>query len=136
MVYDLNIPEDLYKFKVQSESLIRKGALVELKETKLTRSLRQNNSIWLYCQMIAETLNELGEEFTFIGIKGIELKTRYTKELVKETLWVSIQQALFNKESTTELTRNEVSEVADVIERYFAERGINLPFPSREYLDG
>lgn len=135
MVYDLNMPADLYKFKVQSENLIRKGALVELKETKFKRSIRQNSAIHLYCQMIADTLNESGEEFTFLGVKGIKLKTRYTKELVKETLWASIQKALFNIESTTELTRNEVSEVADVIERFFAERGINLPFPSREYLE-
>lgn len=132
MIYNLIDKEDLYRFNVESGNLKRKGATVELTEKKLTRTLSQNNAIHLYCRMIADTLNDMGRTFNFKGIKGKDIELKYTMNLVKETLWKVLQDALFDKKSTTELTTAEVGEVAQIIEMFFAKQGIDLPFPSYE----
>ena len=120
---------ELYQFTATVASLKSKGATVELIEKKPQRTLRQNRAIHLYCDMIATVLNDLGKTFKYEGIKGVEMELRYTQSLVKETMWKPIQKALFNIESTTELTTSEVSEVSIVIEKFFSEQGIDLPFP-------
>lgn len=132
MIYNLSDKENQYRFDVEASNLKRKGATVELTEKQPTRTLTQNNAIHLYCTMIAETLNEMGRTFKFDGVKGNEMELSYTMTLVKETLWKPIQEALFDKKSTTKLTTKEVSEVANIIEMFFANQGINLPFPSYE----
>ncbi len=134
MIYNLSDTIDLAKFNTKIAVLKSKGATVEMKEKKGSRTLKQNNAIHLYCEMIAETFNEMGWTFRFEGVKNVEMELTYSMILVKETMWKPIQMALFSKESTTELTRKEVSEVAEQIEHFFAQRGINLPFPSIENL--
>lgn len=110
--------------------------MVEMTERKGSRTLRQNNAIHLYCEQIAELLNDLGWTFRFEGLKHTEMELKYTMILVKETIWRPIQIALFRKESTTELSTKEVSEVAEQIEHFFATRqGVDIPFPSLENLE-
>ncbi len=132
MIYTLSNTTDLARFNTKIAMLKSKGATIEMKEKKGTRTLKQNNAIHLYCEMIAECFNEMGWTFKFEGVKGMEIELQYTMILVKETLWKPIQMALFNKKSTTELERREVTEVAEKIEQFFALQGIDLPFPSIE----
>lgn len=134
MLYNLADIADRAKFNAKCEILKQKGADVELTEKKASRTLRQNAAIHLYCELIAECLNEVGLTFSYTGIKGMKMELRYSKELIKETLWKPIQMALFGKESTTQLNREEVSEIAGQIEHFFASQGIDLPFPSIESL--
>lgn len=135
MLFNLSHTEDLAKFNTKTSLLKSKGATVEMKEKKGSRTLRQNKAIHLYCEMIAEMLNEIGWTFRFEGLKNTEMELKYTMILVKETIWRPIQIALFGKESTTELSTKEVSEVSEQIEHFFAvKQGIDLPFPSIENL--
>ena len=133
MRYNLSTSDKL-KFDLRVNLLKQKGAVVELAEVKEQRNLRQNAAIHLYCEMIAETLNETGATFDFKGIKGISIEIPYTMELIKETMWRPIQIALFGKKSTTELNKSEVSEIAQPIEMYFSKQGIDIPFPSLDNL--
>lgn len=133
-IYDLSNIDELVLFNSKVNLFKAKKVVVELTEKKRTRTLSQNNSIHLYCEMISDALNELGWTFRFVGIKGVEMELKYTPTVVKETIWRPIQKALFNKESTKELTTIEVSDVAQQIEMFFANQGINLPFPSIENL--
>ena len=49
------------------------------------RSLQQNKrALHLLFQNIAFELNRIGMEFTYNGIKGLEIQTTYTPEIVKE----------------------------------------------------
>ena len=134
MTYDLNDIGELALFNSKISLLKSKKAVVELTEKKKQRTLKQNNAIHLYCEMIAEALNDLGWTFRYSGIKGVEMELKYTPTIVKETIWRPIQMALFGKESTTELTTTEVSEISEQIEMFFAKQGIDLPFPSIETL--
>ncbi len=133
MIYDLSNIEDKTRFKTKVATFISKGVNVELKEKRKIRTLQQNKAIHLYCEMIAEVLNDFGVTHKFRGIRGKELEVRFTKTLVKEVIWRPIQMSLFDKKSTTELTTKEVTEIAEPLEKFIAENyAIDLPFPSEE----
>ena len=130
MKYDLSIPKDKELFKNYSNKLFSKGCQVELKEVKVTRSQRQNRSLHLLFSMIANELNEMGSEFQYFGVKGQVLSTRYTAHIVKEHFYRPIQIALFDIESTTKVNTQQINETFDIIAKFFAEKGIELFFPS------
>jgi len=51
---------------------------------------------------------------------------------VKDVLWRPIQIAMFDKESTTQLETNEVSQVYEQLAKHLAENlNINQSFPNR-----
>lgn len=115
-------------------NLIQEGALIEIKKVKKTRSNQTNRALHLYFTFISDTLREMGREFQYEGIKGMSLSTSYTPEIVKEFFWRPIQSTLFGTKSTTELTNSDLNEIIDVISKFFAEKGINVVFPSMESL--
>jgi hypothetical protein len=100
------------------------------------RTLTQNNSIHLYCEQIAEVFNELGLDVHVVLKEG--MNTHWTPNAVKELLWRPTQMALFNKKSTTELSKTgEIDQIVDVINRHLSERfgefGYEfVPFPNWE----
>lgn len=121
-------------FRQKCGKLISKQCQVELKEVKLTRSGKQNRALHVFFTIISNELNELGMEFQYTGLKGSTLSTRYTPNLVKEFFWRPVQIALFNIQSTTKIDTQQINEVNDVIVKFFAERGVELYFPSIESL--
>ena len=98
------------------------------------RSSQENRALHVLFQNIAYELNRLGLEFTFRGIKGMEIETTYTPEIVKEFLWKPLQNALLKKSSTTQLTHNDIGLIFEILGKYFAENGIEISFPSIESL--
>ena len=101
---------------------------------KETRSSNQNRALHLYFRIISDQLNEMGMEFNYMGISGQTYATRFTPEIIKEYTWRPIQKALFNVKSTTKINTKEINEIAEVISRFFEERGIDIEFPSIELL--
>ena len=60
----------------------------------------------------------------------------WTPESVKRDLWKPLQKAMFNKESTTELSTAEVSKVYEQIAHILGDKfGVELDFPSEQELD-
>lgn len=104
-------------------------------KTGRQRTDTQNAAIHVFCREIAEALNDAGFE---MEVKSDVLKSPvevpWTMESVKELIWRPVQMANYpDKKSTTKLERTEVSEVAEVITRYLAEKkGVVAHFPSRE----
>jgi hypothetical protein len=82
--------------------------------------------------IISEQLNELGMEYIYFGLKGAEISLRYTPELVKMFFWKPIQVALFDFDSTTKLTTEQMNQIIDVIIKFFGDKGIIVEFPSEE----
>lgn len=101
------------------------------KEIKL-RTKAQNSALHQYFNMISTELNEMGAEFHYTGLRGVDLSTRYTPTIVKDFFWRPIQLALFDIESTTQLDTRQMNEIIDVITKFFADKGINIQFPSEE----
>ena len=98
------------------------------------RSSQENRALHVLFQNIAYELNRLGLEFTFRGIKGMDIETTYTPEIVKEFLWKPLQNALLKKSSTTQLTHHDIGLIFEILGKYFAENGIEISFPSIESL--
>lgn len=113
-----------------SKSIIK--AIIENLPVK--RSNQENKALHVLFQNISFELNRLGLEFTFRGIKGVDIQTTYTPEIVKEFLWRPLQKALLSKSSTTELTHHDISLIFEILGKWFAENGVEIVFPSAESL--
>ena len=95
------------------------------------RTTNQNSAIHLLFQMLADTLNEAGLDQRKVLKASIAIP--WTKESVKSQLWKPIQEAQFDKKSTTELTTVEVDKVFDTLNRHLGEKfSVHTPFPSIE----
>lgn len=131
--YPLN-PNDKLKAKIEFQKIINSELPFTLKQHQDTRTTRQNSALHLYFTFIAQELNDLGISFMYKGISGREFETPYTPELVKEMIWKPIQETLFATKTTTKLTTKQIDTIIDVLNKFFAERGVELLFPSYESL--
>ena len=116
-------------FKIGLSVSIVKGIIDSLPKK---RSSQENRALHVLFQNIAYELNRLGLVFTFRGIKGMEIATTYTPDIVKNFLWKPLQDALVKKESTTQLTHNDIGLIFEILGKWFAENGIEISFPSME----
>ncbi len=95
------------------------------------RTPKQNNSVHLYFDLLAQELNNAG-----YGVKKTlrhDIDIPWTPELIKLLMWKKVQEAMFSKKSTTQLDTSEISQVYEVINKHLAETvGISVPFPSIE----
>ena len=95
------------------------------------RSIPQNSGLHVYCRELALRLNESGYDMRKVLKQGVDIP--WDEKAVKKHLWKPVQKAMLNTESTTELTRKQVSEVYEVLNRHLAEKfGVSMPFPHRE----
>lgn len=100
------------------------------------RSVKQNNALHLYCGTLASELNDRGLDMRVILSEKADL--HWTLYSVKEYIWKPVQRWLFGKKSTKQLSKAEVSQVYDVVNRTISERTqgeVSLPFPSIETID-
>lgn len=99
---------------------------------KQVRTNKQNASLHKFFTMISEQLNELGQEFCYVGITGKELSMPYTPHIVKEMFWKPIQITLFEFESTTKLDTFQINQIVDVFVKFFADKGVEVFFPCED----
>lgn len=126
---------DLARFieDIRYTPIPKKGLLFQWGRIKNVRSLKQNNALHLYFEMLANSLNEadLLIRMDFLG-KSIEVP--WCKETVKEHIWGKAMVAATGKTSTTELERHEVSEIYDILNAHFStHHGLYVAFPERDW---
>ena len=131
MIFDLN--KDNGVKKLVEFLLNAKDQSVDIKIYKETRTSRQNRSVWLYCTLLAEELNNSGTYMVlFFYKKGAQVS--WTKESVMEAIWRPIQIAMFEIKSTTKIKTHQVSEIYEEINRFIGEKfGLSVPFPDKNY---
>lgn len=134
MLVNPNNKEQLKKATEHFNKLVSSGSSFELKKVVKTRSQAQNRALHLYFRLISYHLNELGMEFQYQGIKGTDISLMYTENLVKEFIWRPIQVALFDVKSTTKIDTTQINRIVEVLSKFFAERGIEIVFPSIDTL--
>lgn len=97
------------------------------------RTIKQNNSLHMFCELLAQELTDAGYDMKKTLKPTVDIP--WTGESIKKFIWKPIQESMFGKASTTELTTAEVSKVYDVINRHIGERfGLYVPFPNMEEL--
>jgi len=100
------------------------------KETGV-RTMPQNAALHVLFTSLAKELNEKGLTVQEVLAKTVELD--WNPKRIKEDLWRPIQIALTNKVSTTDLDKtSEIDEIYETLNRFMAQWGIHVPFPSEE----
>ena len=102
--------EHLHEFLLRSVS---EGRDMLLREEETTRTSRQNNALHGVLRRLARGLNDAGH--TVKHPFKPELELPWTENLCKETLMRPIITAMYDKESTTRLSRAELSEAVEVM---------------------
>ena len=121
----------LEEAKKELDKFYNENGYVEVEaKTAKTRTQRQNRALHVFCRQLAETVREKDFDTAKFFKSGFEVP--FTTEIVKDNVWKPIQRAVTNKERSSKLSRTEVSEVFDVINRLLAEKGIHVPWPEKK----
>ena len=90
------------------------------------RTIQQNKSLHLFCQQLADILNEAGYDMKRVLKHDVEIP--WTMENCKNHLWRPIQKALTDKQSTTALDTVEPSQIHQILSRHLADKlGVAAP---------
>lgn len=95
--------------------------------------MKQNNSIHLYYQLLAEALNEAGYDMKAVIRQEVDIP--WTAYSVKEFLWRPIQKMIMGENSTTKLKKKDIDVIYETLSRVIGERtGVYIEFPSIDNL--
>lgn len=130
MIFNLSNKYGKENAAIEFKRLNEIAATVELKEVKMNRSSAQNRALHLFFTHVSDQLNNIGIPFVYRGLKGMEIETTWTPELFKEMTWKPIQKLMFGTDSTTKLKRTQIDPIFETINKFFAERGIEVTFPN------
>lgn len=95
-------------------------------KTGRQRSGKQNRALHMWLDWVAAALNAAGWDMK--RTLSQEADIPWTMESAKEHLWRPVQEAMFNKESTTEADRDEFPQVSETLVRHLASKtGVQMP---------
>lgn len=94
------------------------------------RTSKQNNSLHKWFSLVSDEANEKG--LTLDMLYNSPQNMRITPELLKN-LFREYGRVMFQKDSTTKLTKQEIDKLIKVFEQVYAERlDCTIPFPHYE----
>ncbi len=121
----------LSEAKKELDKFFSENGYVEVEaRTAKTRTQKQNRALHVWCRHLAQTLREKDIDTKQFFKSGFEVP--FTPEIVKDNIWKPVQKAVTNKESSTKLSRSEVSGVFEIINRLLADKGIHVPWPEKK----
>ena len=102
-------------------------------KTGKQRTLTQNASLHLFCQLLADALNDAGFDFRTFVKEGYPVP--FNEMLVKEYMWRPIQKAIIGNDSTTKPKTHEYGMIYDALNIKLVEHGIYVPWPCKETMN-
>lgn len=105
----------------------------EIKGTPKLRTQSQNSALWLFYEMLAKQLNEMGLDMRVVLKPSYNLL--WTKDSIHDNLWIPFQKALYKTTSTTKLKKQEqIDKIHELLMRELGEKfGVEyVPFPVDE----
>ena len=90
-----------------------------------SKTFRQQKAYFLYHEMVAEEINS---QWIPLASLVMEVRPKATKTTLHE-LFKHILYSMYRKDSTTSMTREEMSNCLDVYNDALAKIGVNVPFP-------
>ena len=104
-----------------------------MKLSQEQRTSQQNRALHLYFTQLAQELNDAGLDMR--KTLKPEIAIPWSPNTIKEYLWRPVQKAQLQKQSTTELTTDEIDRVWETLNRHLGEKfGLYVPFPSEEQM--
>jgi len=125
------VPSDLERFRGGLSQLEGKEVSITIEKWQKTRSIRQNNSLWLWFSLLAQDLNLKGYDMRKIIRPSVDIE--WTKDSLCDYLFKPLMNTMFNKKSTTKLTNEEINILYDNLNRIIIERTkgeVSVPFPN------
>ena len=114
---------------IRDQPLGEYGFLCKIETGKITS--KQRGSLHLYLRSLATALNDAGYDMTATLKEGAKIE--WTEQALKREVWHKVQEALTDKKSSEKLTRAEVSDVYENVNRFIAGRtGVMVAWPSNE----
>ena len=94
------------------------------------RTPQQNRALHLYFTLVADALNDAGLTVQET-VPNFRMDLDWNSIMVKELLWKFAMKKMFNKDSTTELTKKkEIDQLHETINRFLGSLGVEyIPFP-------
>lgn len=100
-----------------------------MNEEEKKRTALQNKSMHRWFALLANSLNDAGYDAREVLEPEVEIPI--TDKIVKNQMLKKIAKAMYDKDSTTELTTIELSECCKVLSKHTSEVfGVYVPFPS------
>ena len=93
-----------------------------------TRSQLQNRALFKFHEMVANTMNQ---SWITLDKLIIEIEPRPTKESL-HIIFKSILESMYQKNTTTKMTKSELSECLDVYMQALAMSWVVIEFPSAD----
>jgi len=96
-----------------------------------TRTSQQNKSLWLFYQLLADSLNAAGLDMRVVLKPEVDIP--WNKDTVHDYLWIPIQKAYLRTDSTTKLGKHlDIEEIHAILMRHLGEKfGVEyIQFPS------
>jgi len=91
----------------------------------------QKRAHHLYCSLLAEALNDSGQDMR--KTLKPESEIPWTMENIKNLMFKPVALAMFGTESTTELSTKQISEVYETLNRHTASKlGVSVIWPHNE----
>ena len=129
--HSLNTPEEIQHFLivVAKRRSSGKSATVCFAEPEHHITQKQSNAMHLWCERVADQLSAAGLDMRAVLKPEIEIE--WTKQSVKEYLWLPVLKALTGKTSTKDQTSEDITQVLNTINRHLGQKlGVTLPeFP-------
>lgn len=105
--------------------------LDKARKGETVRTPSQNRSLHLLLTQVAQELNESGQDVRVVLKQDAEIP--WDSHLAKEFLWRPIQRFVAHKESSADLSKEEIQKVYEVFNRHLGEKtGVHVPWPSIE----
>lgn len=97
------------------------------------RTKQQNRALHKFFTLLAEEFNQRGYDMRKVLSQNIDIPA--TPTLIKTCVWKPVQDSMYDKDSTTQLTTAEISKVYEVLNRHLGEQfQIHIPWPSTDEL--
>jgi hypothetical protein len=98
-----------------------------------TRTSKQNAALHVYLRQVSRTLNDAGLSINTFFKEGYQVP--FNEMTVKDEIWHKMQVAVTGKEHSSDLTPKEMTEVFDRLNCVLADKGIHVPWPSKDSKD-
>ena len=96
------------------------------------RTSLQNRSEHKYFQLLADALNESGQDMRHVLKESVDIP--WTMQSVKDLLFRPVAVAMYDVESTADLTTVQTQEVYNVLNRHTGQKlGVSIDWPCDEY---
>jgi len=104
------------------------GELCEVEYKAGSRTLSQNAALHLWCEQVAQELNE--HQLTCSNFFKEGHGVKFTKQIVKDEIWRPVQRAVTGEDSTRKPTKVQYGEIFDHVNGKLAEYGIHIEWPT------